>query len=485
MPERGRVNRAMAWLGVGGAVVAVLDVLSSFILFRFWVGPAALGAAAPALAVFMVLDLATDLGMASAVIQKDEHTPEVISTVFWLNVAMSVVLTGVVWLTAPQLAHLAHGGRVARDMLRAYTGKIIFQNFYFIPAAMLRRELRFRELALVRMLANLAEFGGKIGFAAGGFGAWALFFGPMCRVVVTCFGVQFFHPWRPRFVLRMKEAAEYLRYGFKTSASAILFQVYTNVDYYVVGHFFGPVANGLYKQAYELVLEPVRQISDVVSTVAFSVFSRLRTNRAEVRERFVEFTRQNLVVVGPFVVLIALAAPELLRLFNKDWVPAADAARVLCFVGALRALSYVMWPMLDGMGYPSLTLTYQTVASIVLPALYVIFAKVIGPAHGYISVAWGWAAGYPIAFGVLALLALTKIELSAREYVRRIIIIPICIVGAGLVGLVARIATLHAEWWMRLGAIAGATLAALGLLLAYVAGISPRTVIRSLKDRGA
>jgi hypothetical protein len=136
--------------------------------------------------------------------------------------------------------------------------------------------------------------------------------------------------------------------------------------------------------------------------------------------------------------------------------------------------------MLDGMGYPSLTLTYQTVAAIVLPTLFVVFARLLG-AHGYISVAWGWAAGYPIAFGVLAWLALVKIELPARVYLRRIIVIPVCIAGAAAAGLAARVSTLHVAWWIRLGAIAGTTLVVLGVLLAYVAGISPRTVIRSLR----
>src|SRR5690606_29293073 len=108
-------------------------------------------------------------------------------------------------------------------MLVAYGGKLMFQNLYSIPHALLRRELRFKELSVLRILANLGEFSGKVGFAWLGFGAWAFVLGPLCRVLITGVGVQVLMPWRPAAVLRWREARDWLGFGFRTSASKILF----------------------------------------------------------------------------------------------------------------------------------------------------------------------------------------------------------------------------------------------------------------------
>jgi polysaccharide transporter, PST family len=474
-----KVNRGIAWVGLASSLVGGLDLAAQVILLHFFLTKTEYGIAALAVTLFSMLDQATDMGLSSAVIQRDDHSEEKISTVFWLNLGMSLVLFGVLFLTAPLYARW-QGHPVVGDMLIAYGGKLIFQNLYFIPSAMMRRELRFKELSIIRIIANLAEFAGKVGFAAAGLHVWALVLGPLMRVLVTGVGVQLRHPWRPRLRFRPREAAAYARFGIRTSASQVLFHFYTMVDYPVVNKFFGTAALGLYKAAYELVLEPVRVIKEVIGDIAFPTFSRLRTRPAALIDQFIVFTRQNLVAVVPFVAVILLAAEQVLTVaWGGQYAAAAPAARVLCLVALFRALSYVVPPLLDGMGYPSSTLLYTAVASVVLPACYVVFAKLLGNL-GYLSVAIGWAVGYPVAFAVLAWLALARMGMAPLHYLRRIAGIPACTAVAMVLGLVARALTAGLPAGPRLLIISVVTIGSLGLLLAYFEGISPRRIARAL-----
>ena len=90
--DRG-VNRGIAWVGLASGIVGILDVLAFFIVIRAgWITIDEWGVAVNVIPFFIVLDLVTDLGLAGAVIQREDHTPEKISTVFWLNVAMSALL---------------------------------------------------------------------------------------------------------------------------------------------------------------------------------------------------------------------------------------------------------------------------------------------------------------------------------------------------------------------------------------------------------
>lgn len=478
---RQKANKGMAWFGLASTLVGLLDIAALVLILKYWASPAQYGIAGLAATLFPILDMATDMGLTSALVQKDDVSEDKVSTIFWMNLGMSLLLFGALLVLAPLLGAM-HGYPIVGSMLIVYGTKLLWQNVYYIPGALMKRELRYRELSIIRIFANVAEFAGKVGFAAAGYPIWCFVFGPLLRVLVTGVGVQLCHPWRPKLILKIREGWHYVTFGMKTSASQILFYFYTNIDYQVVGYYFGTHALGLYRAAYEVILEPVRIISGVVVEVAFPVFSRLRTSRHDLIEQFVSFTRQNLVVVLPYLAVIVLAAGEAMSVFfGPDWTAGADAARILCIVGVFRALSFVVPPLLDGVGRPSLTLIYTAVAATVLPGLYVLFAVVFGERLDYLSVALAWAVGYPVAFAVLAWLALVTMELSWRTYLRRTMGIPICAALSLVPG--------YAMSWLvrplvpgaRLALISVATLGSLGLMLAYFQGISPRSVKAAMK----
>jgi len=477
------VNRGVAWVGLASSSVGLLDILGLIIVLRFWISPSQYGIAALAYTLFPVLDRATDMGLSAAVIQRDDHTEEKISTVFWLNVGISLLMFALLALVVGPLLGRLHGHAVVGYMLTAYGAKLIWQNVYFMPWALMTKQLRFKELAIVRILANIAEFSGKVGFAAAGYGVWCFVAGPLCRVIVTGVGIQVCNPWRPRFVLRLREAVDWAVFGVKASASKVLFFLYTNVDYQVVGYYFGEAANGYYRLAYDIVLEPCRVISDVIIAIAFPTFSRLKHAKDKVIDQFIAFTRMNLVVMIGFLGIVFVSVDDMIILFwGREWLPAVPVTRILCAVGVLRALSFVVPPLLDGMGRPGLTLIYTSVAAVVIPTLFVLSAEFLGADLQEVSVALAWAVGYPFAFVVLFALALRLIQLRLSEYLRRSMGIP-------AVALVGMLASAGVRWLVdplppaaRL-LICAATLAGVFfVLLAYLEGISPRSIVRALKD---
>ena len=227
-------------------------------------------------------------------------------------------------------------------------------------------------------------------------------------------------------MFRFREAWAHTKFGLKVSASQILFYIYTNIDFLVVGAVFGREANGYYKAAYDLVLEPMRFIKEPITHVALAAFSRLKRAKVELLEQFLSLTRVNMVVMLLFVLVVFLEADTLIELlFGQTWAPAAMAARILCAVGVLRAMSFVVPPLLDGVGRPGATLGYTLVAAVILPTTYLLAALYIGPrlppGQQYLSVAIAWAVGYPIAFAVLVYLALKVVGVPGKAYLRVVV----------------------------------------------------------------
>jgi O-antigen/teichoic acid export membrane protein len=476
------VNRGLAWLGFASTAVGLLDIVATLVILNLWITDVEYGIATKCVWIFPILDQATELGLTAALIQRDDHTASRISTVFWVNLMLSVAVFIVLLVGAPPLATHFYHHEIVGWMLIAYGCKLLVQNIYIIPSAMLKRELRFKELSVIRLIANLGEFFGKVGFAWAGFGIWCFVLGPLVRTLVYSVGYQIRWPYRPRSTFHLADAKEYVRFGLRTSGSQILFYFYTNVDYPIVGFFFGDKALGLYKLAYEIVLEPVRIISNVVIDIAFPAFARLRHSKDQLVAQFVSFTRLNLITVMTFAAVVCVAAPDVLALLFPDYTEASHAVRILCAVAVLRAVGFVVPPLLDGIGRPDRTLSYMAIAAVTMPVMYVIFAMTLGPSVGFESVAIGWAVGYPIAFGVLVYMATQSIGWSALRYARAVIGVAACLLAAGAVAAGVHYMLGDRAPVIRLGMTAVVVIVVAGVLLAYTQGLSMRTALRSMRE---
>jgi O-antigen/teichoic acid export membrane protein len=481
-----QVNRGVAWAAAAQAVIAITDLISQLIVLAFWVGSEDYGTANAAIAFYTLLDTAADFGVTSALIQRDDHTPARVSTVFWFNLLVSSGLFVLLLVLGPLYGYL-QGAAVLGWMLVAYGGKLVFQNVYAIPFALLRKELRFADIAKARIVAHLAESVGRIVFAALGATVWCWTLAALTRAFVFGVIMQIRHPFVPKLIFQPREVFDYVRFGLRTAASQILFRLYTSVDAPIVYYMFGKQAAGIYSAALFIVLEPVKTISNVVIDVAFPTFARLRDNARGLVDEFIKLTRLNLIAVLPVVVLILLVIPEFLRLlYSHKWGPSeldvcGEAARILCLVGALRALGFVGPPLLDGIGRPELTLRYMAIAALAVPGSFLLFATLLGDRLGLLSVAIAWAVGYPIAFAALSYLVARTIDLPLRAYlVGAWGIIGCCLAGLA-VGIGVSLWLPHASDGARLTAVGGAALAVTIALLAIWQRITPRSIMAAIR----
>lgn len=468
---------------MGSSMVWLLDILGILIVLKFWISPEQMGVAALVIPFFPALDLVSEMGLPSAVIQRDDHTPEKVSTVFWMNFGMSVLLLGVLSLIVGPLLAWIHDYPILAAMFTAYGFKLVWHNVYVMPRALMRRELRFKELEMIRTVANLAEFGAKVGSAAAGLGIWCFVLGPAARVFVVGIGVQIRNPWRPRFVLRLRESIEWAKFGLKASASQIIYHLYTNLDYQLIGVLFTREITGLYWAAYEMVLKPCHLIGQTLQPIAFAAFSRLKHERQKLIDQYISFTRLSLVVMFGFLTVILVSAEDILSFWDEDAVAAGVAARILCGVGVLRALSYVIPPLLNGMGRPGLSLLYNSVAAVIMPAAFFVSAYAFGDRLGYLAVAYAWAVGYPIAFSLLLWMALELLSLRAIDYTRRVIGIPMSAAVSIGASFAVHFGFVTASPWLRFTASTAAAVVVFGLVLAYWQGISPRSMIRAIRGQ--
>ncbi len=483
-----QVSRGVAWAAASQAIIAITDLVSYAIVVALLVSTDELGVAGTAMALWALLDTAADFGVTSALIQRDDHTPERVSTVFWFNVIVSGGLFLLLLGIGPLYGYILETPIVGW-LLIAYGAKLLLQNVYAIPFALLRKELRFDDIAKARIIAHSLESIGRVVYAALGATVWCWTLAALTRAFVFGLVIQIRHPFVPMFVFRVREVLPYVKFGLRTAASQILFRLYVSIDQTIALYYFGTDLAGVYALGVYLVLEPVKTISNVVIDVAFPAFARLRSDREGLAAQLIQFTRLNVLAVLPFLVVLWLVVPEILSLFvsaERGWTPEYVAAcvnvtRVLAIVGTLRALGYLGPPLLDGVGRPELTLRYMIVATIAVPGSFIVSSNLLGDSIGVESIAIAWAAGYPIAFAALGYLVVRTIDLPLRQYAKGTWGVVACCLAGFVAGLGASAAMTTAPPVARLLGISATALAVTFLLVAYWQKITPRSVARALK----
>ncbi|TMQ03049.1 MAG: hypothetical protein E6J90_10605 [Deltaproteobacteria bacterium] len=480
-----KLRRGTAWVGIASGLSGTLDLITTVTCLWLWLSPAELGVATLAGALLPVLERIAGLGMSAAMVRQGDGDRRALSTMLWLSVAGSCAVLAAVIGLGPQIG-AAFGEPIIGGLLVGYGVKLVLQNAHVVPEALLRRELGFAALTQVRIAASLADAVAKLAVAyAGAHGhpdlrIWCFVIGPMVNGAATSIGIQLRRPWRPVLAFDTAVAATALRYGVQVAGGELLYFIYTNADYLVVGATWGKAAVGAYRLAYELVLDVVRLISLVTAEVAFPAFARLVSERERAGELLIRFTRQNAIALVPVVVFLAVEAGDLLAVLYPPLGPAATtAARILCIVGGLRMLSFVLPAMLAGMGHAGDALLYHLLAAILLPAGFVAAAR-IAPAADYVAVAWAWAATYPIVFGVLLQRALVRGRVALARYLRSLAGVMLCGAGATAAAIAAH-AALPAPAPVRLLAVAPVVLAIYLALLARIERITPRSVLRTIR----
>lgn len=480
-----KLGRGTAWVGIASGLSGILDLATTAACLWLWLSPADLGVATLAGALLPVLERLAGLGMSSALVRQGDGDRRALSTMLWLGVAGSCAMLAAVIGLGPVIGR-AFGAPIIGSLLIGYAVKLVLQNAHVVPEALLRRDLGFAALTRVRIAAAFGEAVAKLAAAylgAHGYPAlkiWCFAIGPLASGVVTSIGIQLYRPWLPVLAFDRRVAARALRYGAQLAGGELLYFIYTSADYLVIGAVWDKAAVGTYRLAYELVLDVVRLISLVTAEVAFPAFARLATRREQAGELLIRFTRQNAIALVPVVAFLAVEAGDLLAVLYPPLGPAATtAARILCVVGGLRMLSFVLPAMLTGLGHAADALLYHVVASVLLPAGFALAAW-IAPEQGYVAVAWAWAAIYPIAFAVLLSRALARGRVSLARYLRSLAGVLVCGGGAAVAAAAVH-AVLPVPPLVRLFAIAAVIVAIYAGLLARIERITPRSILRTVR----
>jgi O-antigen/teichoic acid export membrane protein len=291
--------------------------------------PKDFGLVAMVTAVTGIYDLFTHAGLSMVTIQKAEITTEQISTLFWANIIVGMILGLVCLATAPVLVTFYSEPRLFWVTTVMSAGFLInaagVQHF-----ALLERQLRYVTITVIGVLAQIVSLCVAIGIALSGFGYWALVTAAIIQPVVNTVCVWAVTAWIPGMPRPGTELRSMLRFGGTITLNGLVVYVAYNIDKVLIGRFWGANALGIYGRAYQLINIPTSTINTAIGGVTFSALSRIQHDPIRLRRYFLQGYSIMVSMSIPITIFSALWANDIiLVLLGPKWIDAAVIFRLL------------------------------------------------------------------------------------------------------------------------------------------------------------
>lgn len=278
-------------------------------------------------------------GLSLATVQRAHITHAQVSNLFWLNVGLGVIASGLLAGLSPVMAWFYHDPRVLW-LGFALAGAALIDSFTIQHAALMQRQMRFSAIGTVTVTARLVGFAAAALSAWRGAGFWALAIqqygttlSMLVLLLVTC-------RWVPGLPRRGSGVLPMLKMGANQTGFNLLNFASRNVDNVLIGRYLTDAALGFYTQAYRLLLLPIQQINSPISSVVMPTLSRLQYEPARFA-RFYYRALGSIVMIGMPIVcfLFVDAKPGVLLVLGQKWLPSVAIFRALgvaAFIGSFN-----------------------------------------------------------------------------------------------------------------------------------------------------
>lgn len=419
----------------GGAVAVlaqvtgmVLQIGTTFVLARL-LAPTDYGLQSMVLTLTAFVSLFKDAGLSVASVQRENLTDEQISTLFWINIGLGIVLTLVVAAMGPALAVFYKDPRLL--WLTVASSTIFFFNSLAIQhRALLDRSMRFATSAKIDTLCAVIGTIVAVTLAILKFGYWALILQNISLPIAGTIAVWIAMPWRPGRPRWSSEMRSMVNFGSTVTLNGIVVYVAYNTEKILLGRYWGAAPLGIYGRAYQLATLPVQQLINAVHTVAFSVLSRMQNEVDRLRRAYLKSVTLIVSLTIPVVISSALFADEIVRVvLGPRWIDSAPVLRLLAPTVMFLALVNPFSWFLRATGRVGRSLK---TAFLICPV--VILGILAGLRKGPAGVAMGYSTAMVLLFIPIVLWAIhgTGITLGAYfDAVKRPLAAGIC---GGVVG---------------------------------------------------
>ena len=376
----------VSWSTIEKAFNEIVQFAIGIVLARL-LSPSDYGTVGLLAIFFAVAGIFQDSGFASALIQKKDRNQTDFSTIFFFNVGMSLVIYGILFMSAPYIASF-YNLPILADITRVSALSFIIGGLTGVQYAKLSAEMKFKTISLLSMLGLVVTGATGIVLALMGWGVWALVFQGLVGSLIKGTVVWIVSGWKPSLIFSKKSFKSLFSFGGYLLLSRMVNTIYNNLYTLVIGKVYNPQTVGYYNRANGYAQIPTNLILGLAVNVNYPILSSVQDDDERLKRAYRKLLRVPLYLHYPVLMgLAVLAAPLIEVMIGRKWLPCVPILQILCFAGLFIPLTHINLNLLYVKGRSDLVLRLELIkkplaflilfASIPLGILWLVAGRVL------------------------------------------------------------------------------------------------------------
>ena len=335
--KNARVISGFIWRFMERVGAQLVQFIVSIVLARI-LDPSVYGTVALITVFTTIMQVFVDSGLGNALIQKKNADDIDFSTVFYTNIVFCLFLYGVMWFSAPAIAHFYRQAELV-PYVRVLSLTIVVSGVKNIQQAYVSRKMLFKRFFFATLAGTIGAAVLGITMALHGAGVWAIIAQQLFNLTVDTCVLWITVRWRPIRAFSFQRLKGLFSYGWKLLVSSLLDTGYNNLRQLLIGKIYSSSDLAYYNQGDKFPSVIVTNINTSIDSVLLPAMSSEQDHKDQVKNMTRRAIKTSTYIMAPLMIGLAACSKEVVALILTDkWLPCVPYLQIFCF-------SYMIWPL--------------------------------------------------------------------------------------------------------------------------------------------
>lgn len=337
------------------------------------------------LAIFLAIAQSLiDSGFSQALIQKSSKvTEDDLSTVFYVNLIISILLYCLLYFSAPMIAEFYQQPELI-NLSRILFIVVIINAVAIVPRSTLLIAIDFKTQSLINTVSTLISATVAIYMVRNDFGYWSLVSMSLAKSLVNSSMLLIFSKWCPKWLFSRVSLSRLFSFGSNLLIAGIIGTTVQNLYTILIGRFFNPTQVGYFQQGYNYTNILSETLSSVTQGVTYPIMTSIQENQTRLVQTYIKVMGVVTLITFPIFFGFSAVAEEFVLLFLGDkWEPIIPIIIILSFARLITPISSLNLNILNARGRSDLFLKTDlsklpmTIAAIIIAIPYGVFGMAV------------------------------------------------------------------------------------------------------------
>ncbi|MBN1183502.1 MAG: lipopolysaccharide biosynthesis protein [Bacteroidales bacterium] len=300
-------------------------------------------------------------GFSQALIRKKDCSQADYSTVFYFNLAISILFYLILYFTADFISEFYKEPQLV-NIIKILGLGLIINAFTIVQRTILFKNIDFKLQTKITIISSVVSGIVGIWMATKGYGVYSLVFKTLCGYFLTALSLWFLNNWKPAFLFKISSFNEMFSFGSKLLASGLINTLYDNFYYLIIGKFFSATELGYFTRADRFNKLPSQTLNNIIQRVTFPTLVLIQNDIPRLKSAYQKLNKAMMLIsFFSLFSLAAIAKPMIIVLIGEKWIPAAIYLQLLCFSAIFYPLQSLNLNVLKVLGRSDLYLKLEII----------------------------------------------------------------------------------------------------------------------------